>query len=35
MYGESALDSEIGLYVQIEERLGYQREALLTPWRTR
>ncbi|MHA4854426.1 phosphotransferase family protein [Rhodococcus sp. MSC1_016] len=29
MYSESALDTELGLYTQIEERLGYQREALL------
>jgi len=29
MYGEAALETELGLYAQIEERLGYQREALL------
>jgi aminoglycoside phosphotransferase (APT) family kinase protein len=29
MYGESALDTELGLYTEIEERLGYSREALL------
>lgn len=29
MYSESALDTELGLYKQIEERLGYPREALL------
>lgn len=29
MYGEQALDTERGLYAQIEERLGYQRQALL------
>jgi Ser/Thr protein kinase RdoA (MazF antagonist) len=29
MYGEHALDTELGLYAQIEERLGYEREALL------
>jgi aminoglycoside phosphotransferase (APT) family kinase protein len=29
MYGESALETELGLYERIEERLGYRREALL------
>ncbi|QOW02046.1 phosphotransferase family protein [Rhodococcus pyridinivorans] len=29
MYGKSALDTELDLYDQIEERLGYQRDALL------
>ncbi len=29
MYGEGALDTELGLYAQIEERLGYRRHALL------
>ncbi|MEV5315685.1 MULTISPECIES: aminoglycoside phosphotransferase family protein [unclassified Streptomyces] len=29
MYGEAALDTELGLYAQLEERLGYRREALL------
>ncbi|MET8307132.1 phosphotransferase [Micromonospora sp. NPDC005173] len=29
MYGEHALDTELGLYAHIEKRLGYEREALL------
>jgi hypothetical protein len=29
MYGESALETELSLYSEIEERLGCQREALL------
>ncbi|WP_437058014.1 phosphotransferase family protein [Streptomyces sp. enrichment culture] len=29
MYGESALETELGLYERIEERLGCQRDALL------
>ncbi|MEW2402230.1 phosphotransferase [Streptomyces sp. NPDC046862] len=29
MYGENALDTELGLYEQIEERLGCERDALL------
>jgi aminoglycoside phosphotransferase (APT) family kinase protein len=29
MYGEQALDTELSLYAQLEEHLGYEREALL------
>ncbi|WBB68315.1 aminoglycoside phosphotransferase family protein [Micromonospora sp. WMMD812] len=29
MYGRSALETELGLHAQIEERLGYERDALL------
>ncbi len=29
MYGDAALDTELGLYAQLEERLGYTRESLL------